>query len=606
MQEILETGSIPENFKYGLITPVYKGHGCDPASTDSYRDISVLTVLCKLFEKLILRRLGEGLAEADVPSELQFAYQSNRSTLQANFILQEVISVNRDLGKPVYLAFLDVKKCFNSIWHNGLLYKLICAKIHPRLVLILRNLYREFNIRVRVQSAMSGDGKIEQGLKQGGILSTSMLTLFMDDKIRTMVEARIGATIGEKTVPVIAYADDEVLISTDPTELQTLLDIAFQHSCLWRYRYSAVKSKVVIYGAKRGDNSWKLGKETLDIVDEYTHLGIIMSPKAVAKKRIETGMNNARRALYAHCDTGLNIARKSPLSLYTTWKTYAEPCLVYGLAVTILTATDARYLERMLLRLLRLMQGLPTKTQDIVTYAMIGAPPCRSLIKKVILQYIGFLLKAAREHELTRYILVHGAVNADRKSSLVQYWEKILQQLELPSLAEILNQSSLQSSGRWHKSAREAIEQDIAREICEAVEKRPSIHWLKQVLSQEDAYVPPQDFWTASRYSPMARLATATKIKLLTGHSWLTTAMVRRHLGGPAACPLCGSGIETLEHLLYECQELAREREQLQERYGVELERWASAEKFIIRAKKQESLLIHHLYCARVQKELAK
>ena len=107
---------------------------------------------------------------------------------------------------------------------------------------------------------MSGDGKIEQGLKQGGILSTSMLTLFMDDKIRTIVEARIGATIGEKMVPVIAYADDEVLISTDPTELQTLLDIAFQHSCLWRYRYSAVKSKVVIYGAKRGYNSWKLGK----------------------------------------------------------------------------------------------------------------------------------------------------------------------------------------------------------------------------------------------------------------------------------------------------------------------------------------------------------
>ena len=63
-------------------------------------------------------------------------------------------------------------------------------------------------MRVKVQSATSDDGKIEQGLKQGGILSTSMLTLFMGDKIRTMVEAQIGATIGEKTVPVIAYADD--------------------------------------------------------------------------------------------------------------------------------------------------------------------------------------------------------------------------------------------------------------------------------------------------------------------------------------------------------------------------------------------------------------
>ena len=605
MQEILETGVIPENFKYGLITPVYKGHGSDPASTDSYRDISVLTVLCKLFEKMITRRLNEGLAEAGIPSELQFAYQSNRSTLQANFILQEVISANMDLGKPVYLAFLDVRKCFNSIWHNGLLYKLIRAKIPPRLVLILRNMYREFNIRVKIQAVMSGDGKIEQGLKQGGVLSTSMLTMFMDDKIRAMLDARVGATIGEKTVPVIAYADDEVLISTDPAELQMLLDIAYQHSRLWRYRYSAAKSKVVLYGTRRVNHTWKLGSEILQTVDQYTHLGIIMSPKLTARKRIEAGMNNARRALYARCDTGLNISRKSPLSLYAIWKTYAEPCLVYGLAVTRLTATDARYLERMLLRLFRLMQGLPPKTQDIVTYAMIGAPPCRSLVKTVTMQYIGFLLKAAREHKLTEYIITHGAVNADRKSSLVQYWEEMLLQLGLPSLTEILSQSNPQTNEGWRKVTQEAIERDIAREILDAVQRRPSIHWLKQVLSQEKTYMPPANFWVMSRYNPVARLATATKIKLLTGHSWLTTGTVRRHLGGSLTCPLCASGIETLEHFLFECRELIQEREQLQERYGVKLERWTAAEKIISGAGKQESMLIHHLYRARVQKELS-
>ena len=605
MQEILETGLIPENFKFGLITPVYKGHGCDPALTGSYRDISVLTVLCKLFEKLLVRRLDEGLTEAGVPSDLQFAYHSNRNTLQANFILQEVISANRDLGKSVYLAFLDVKKCFNSIWHNGLLYKLICVNAHPRLVLILRNLYREFNIRVRVQSAISGDGRIEQGLKQGGVLSTSMLTLFMDDKIKMMLKAGIGATIGERTVPVIAYADDEVLISTDPAELQALLDIAFQHSCLWQYRYNAAKSKIVIYGTKGSRNSWKLGNEVIDSVDEYTHLGVIMSPRAVARKRIEAGMNNARRALYAHCQNGLNITRKSPLSLYAAWKIYAEPCLAYSLAVTNLTKTDMRYLERMLLRIFRLMQGLPAKTQDIVTYAMIGAPPCRSFVKKITLQYIGFLLKAAREHDLTRYVLLHGAVNADRATSLVQYWEKILQELELPSVTKLLSQSVLPTSGSWHRAWREAIEQDIAREVCEAVQRRPSIQWLKQVLSEEETFMPPRNFWTVSRYSPMARLATVTKINLLTGHSWIATGMVRRHMDGPASCPLCHSAIETLEHLLFECPELALAREHWQSWYRLELDRKKSAEKTIIKANKQESLMIHRLYRARVQKELA-
>ena len=123
------------------------------------------------------------------------------------------------------------------ISHNDLLYMLIRVKTHLRLVLILRNLNCEFNIRVRVQSASSGDDKREQGLKHGGILSTSMLTPFMGEKIKVVLKARIGATIGERTVPVMAYAD-EVLISTDSVELQAILDIAFQYSSLWWYRYN--------------------------------------------------------------------------------------------------------------------------------------------------------------------------------------------------------------------------------------------------------------------------------------------------------------------------------------------------------------------------------
>ena len=66
MREILETGIIPENFKCGLITPVFNGHGCDPTLTDCYRNISVLTVLCKLFEKLIVGRLSEVRVAAPV------------------------------------------------------------------------------------------------------------------------------------------------------------------------------------------------------------------------------------------------------------------------------------------------------------------------------------------------------------------------------------------------------------------------------------------------------------------------------------------------------------------------------------------------------------
>ena len=97
-------------------------------------------------------------------------------------------------------------------------------------------------------------------------------------------------------------------------------------------------------------------------------------------------------------------------------------------------------------------------------------------------------------------------------------------------------------------------------------------------LSQEETFMPPQNFWTASRYSPKARLASVMKIKLLTGHSWLATGMVRRHMDGPALSPLCCSAIETVEHLLFECPELALITGHWQSWYRIELDRQNSAE----------------------------
>lgn len=602
MQNILKTAVIPENFKYGLVSPVYKGHGSNTAATDSYRDISVLTLLCKIFEKLIVRRLADTFTDAEIPGELQFAYHKNRGTLQANFILAEIVSANQDLGKPVYLAYLDVQKCFNSIWHAGLLYKLLCVNTPPRLLLVLRNLYREFNIKVKVNQEVSTDGKIQQGLKQGGILSTSMLMVFMNDKIEMLRKSGKGAKIGDRTVPVIAYADDEVLISTDPDELQDMLAIAYEHSCLWRYKYSASKSKVMVYGKKASSRIWRLGKEEIRTTDEYAHLGVTMAPRSVARRRIEQGFNKARRAFYAHCIHGTNLRRVSPLSLYATWRIYAEPILTYSLAVTTLNASDTVYLETMLLRLYRMMQGLPAKTQKIVVYAMLGALSCRGLILKITLQFIGFLLRAAREHELTQYTIMHGSVNEDRKSSIVHRWDHLLALHGLPSMAVMV--ANNKAAELTSKKIKEMVNMSMHQEVVRSAEKLTSVFWLPNVMAQEMIYLPPSDFWPMSRYSVGGRLATVSKINLLSGHSKISTGMVRRHVEQNSKCPLCRQAIETLEHFMYECVSLESARRQAQSKYDVTMRNEIPAVESIIQADKRETLFIHYLYKTRVRIEV--
>ena len=79
----------------------------------------------------------------------------------------------------------------------------------------------------------------------------------------------------------------------------------------------------------------------------------------------------------------------------------------------------------------RLMQGLPGKTQKTAVLAILGALPTKITIIKVTMQFLGFLLRAGQTHETTRYVLLHGTENQDRKSSLTRQWEAMLTELGL-------------------------------------------------------------------------------------------------------------------------------------------------------------------------------
>ena len=89
---IVELEAIPDIFKCGSITPVYKGGGKDPLDKNSYRGITVASVLAKVLEFLILGRLDSVLLEAGVPHVNQTAYRRHVGCADAIFATQESIA----------------------------------------------------------------------------------------------------------------------------------------------------------------------------------------------------------------------------------------------------------------------------------------------------------------------------------------------------------------------------------------------------------------------------------------------------------------------------------------------------------------------------------
>ena len=150
----------------------------------------------------------------------------------------------------------------------------------------------------------------------------------------------------------------------------------------------------------------------------------------------------------------------------------------------------------------------------------------------------------------------------------------------------------------------DAIQQYTEREYQQVGLNMSSLWWMPQLLGGELGR-PPERFWVTSRYSAVARNATATRIKLLAGHSWVTSGIARRHATGTTLCPLCKQREKTLEHFLYECAELKEEREIAERRTRTKLPRTRTAVRTLMDAGSQEAKLIHQLYKARVEKELS-
>ena len=76
---------VPNSMTTGLITSIYKGKKKSRLHRDNYRGITLLNVIGKILEHVILERLKPKFNELGIPNNLQYAYQKNKSCMHASF-----------------------------------------------------------------------------------------------------------------------------------------------------------------------------------------------------------------------------------------------------------------------------------------------------------------------------------------------------------------------------------------------------------------------------------------------------------------------------------------------------------------------------------------
>ena len=103
--------------------PVFKNVG-KRSTTKNYHPVSLLSKVCKVFEKLVNNRTVDHLEKYGLFSDFQYGFRSSQSIVALLTVVSDRIARAFNNSGATRAVTLDISKAFDKVWHAGLLYKL--------------------------------------------------------------------------------------------------------------------------------------------------------------------------------------------------------------------------------------------------------------------------------------------------------------------------------------------------------------------------------------------------------------------------------------------------------------------------------------------------
>ncbi len=186
----------------------------------NYRPISLLSVLYKLFTKIILTRISRTLDESQPPE--QAGFRKGFSCIDHIQTVSRVIEVCREYHLPLVLTFVDYEKAFDSVEINAILSALVDEGVDASYIRTIANCNKGCNTTIQLfQRPLSIP--IGKGVRQGDTISPKLFTAALQWCMQSLDWDEKGIKVDGRFLSNLRFADDIVLFSQDIKEAETML-----------------------------------------------------------------------------------------------------------------------------------------------------------------------------------------------------------------------------------------------------------------------------------------------------------------------------------------------------------------------------------------------
>ena len=186
--------------------------------------------------------------------------------------------MNRD--SSVYACFIDASKAFDRVRYDKLFELLVGRGIPHVAVRLLMDMYSRQSTRATWDSMYSKYFGSRNGVRQGGVASPVLFTIYMDELLMRLQRAGIGCYVGHEWFGALGYADDLTLLSPSIKGLQKMVKMCAKFGREFSVKYNPGKSKCMVLSRCRRDMAHVnivLGSKSLMWVDSIKYLGNFIS-----------------------------------------------------------------------------------------------------------------------------------------------------------------------------------------------------------------------------------------------------------------------------------------------------------------------------------------